>query len=205
MLIHHVTMHTAINLFILDNWVVSKFLLLWIMPLWKIWTHPLVYISPLGQSLAEGLLGHWEVSFTLTDTLNFQKVVPTAMRVPVALHPQQCRAFSTLCSFVCYPVGARGISVLICFSQFTKGVEHLFICSLINWISSLWSPCSISCPFFYSLVRFYWFIRIFVYSLWIMGITDNPFSVICVTTFVKCVANLNLSFHFLLLSFDEYS
>lgn len=94
----------CINLYILDNWGVSKFLLLWIISLWKNLNSSFgVYISPLGPYLAGELLGHREVSLILMGTLNFQKVAPTAMRVPVALHPHQHSALSALCSFVCHP------------------------------------------------------------------------------------------------------
>ena len=61
------------------------------------------------------------------------------------------------------------IVVLICISLMISNVEHLFLCLLAIWISSLKKMSVLSCPFFNWVVWVFWCLVVWVvYICWIL-------------------------------------
>ena len=99
-------------------------------------------------------------------------------RVPVSLHPHQCCCCFFFFFFFFYsshPIGYKMVShwfaVLNCISLMTNDVEHLFMCLLAIFISSLENYLQILCPFKKYLLIWLWHMgsSIFVLACRIIG------------------------------------
>ena len=134
----------------MDIWVVFAFWLLWIMMIWT-FIYKYLFESLLSIILSIylkvkllyyiiilfNLLKNHQTGFHISHTnLHFHQ---PCTNFPISPHPCQHLWFSVHVFIIALAMGVKWyfITVLMYISLMTRDVEHLFICLLTTWISSL--------------------------------------------------------------------